>query len=37
MARSEDTDPWSSFAFSTLPDATPVLMFVGRVAAKVDA
>lgn len=37
VARSEDADPWSSFAFDSLPDGTPVLMFVGRVAAKVAA
>lgn len=38
VARSEGSDdPWSSFSFAVLPDGTPQLFFVGRVAPRVEA
>ncbi len=36
VARSEDTDPWVPFTFSTLPDGRPQLFFSSRVAPRVD-
>ncbi|MEN8671973.1 serine hydrolase domain-containing protein [Nocardioides sp.] len=32
VARSQDSEPWTPFTFSTLPDGTPQLFFSSRVA-----